>query len=292
MVSTKTAITGSILSYLLAIVFSWLGGSNTFQVFNVPIFYYCALAVFAIHFIVFVPSFLLKTEHSFDITGSISFLAALFFALVFVPEISLRGLIISSCVGLWTLRLGGFLFYRIKQQGKDGRFDTMKTKFWWYLMTWNLSALWVVISLAPALGAITSLKQVDFSWLGFIGLMIWIFGFLMESIADFQKYQFRKKPENKDQFISHGLWKYSRHPNYVGEVSLWLGIAVIAFPNLESFQNFLLISPVLIYLLLTRISGVNLLESRANIKWANNKSYQAYKEKTPIFFPNFNSIIK
>ena len=102
-----------------------------------------------------------------------------------------------------------------------------------------------------------------------------------------QKIRFKSNPNNQEQFIKHGLWSVSRHPNYFGEIILWFGISVIAFPLLSGWQYISLISPIFVYFLLTSVSGINLLEKKANQKWNNSKSYQKYKKKTPQLIPYF-----
>ena len=93
------------------------------------------------------------------------------------------------------------------------------------------------------------------------------------------------KKENEGKFIDEGLWKFSRHPNYYGEITLWLGIALIAFPVLEGWQLLTLISPIFVYILLTRISGISMLERRADKKWGEDPDYQIYKKTTPSLLP-------
>ena len=119
----------------------------------------------------------------------------------------------------------------------------------------------------------------------YIGLLVFIIGFLIEVIADNQKTAFRAVPENANSFITTGLWSVSRHPNYFGEVTLWLGIAIMSLPYLEGVQYWTLISPIFSFVLIYFVSGVRMLEARANVKWGENKEYLDYVKKTPIFFP-------
>ena len=120
---------------------------------------------------------------------------------------------------------------------------------------------------------------------GLIGALVWIFGFAIEAAADAQKNQFRADPENRGKFIDTGLWSWSRHPNYFGEIVLWVGVAIIALPVLRGWQWVTLISPVFVALLLTRISGVPILEKRADEKWGGQEDYETYKERTPVLIP-------
>ena len=158
-----------------------------------------------------------------------------------------------------------------------------KKNFHQFLRVWTLQGLWVFLTSVAAVTAITSRKIIEPDLFLYIGSFLWVFGFLFESIADYQKRKFRS--ENKNKFIQSGLWSVSRHPNYFGEIVLWFGIALIAFPTLVGPQYVSLISPLFVYLLLTRVSGVHILEKHADDTWGKNKDYKAYKEKTPVLFP-------
>jgi steroid 5-alpha reductase family enzyme len=184
--------------------------------------------------------------------------------------------------------LGSFLFVRILQDGGDGRFDDIKPRFARFLATWTLQGLWVFLTLCAALAAITSRYAVPVGWIAALGAAVWICGFAMEVIADRQKREFRKNraaTEGGAEFITTGLWAWSRHPNYFGEIVLWIGIAIIAAPALNGWQWVTMISPVFVTLLLTKVSGVPLLEARADAKWAGDADYEAYKRNTPVLIP-------
>ena len=165
---------------------------------------------------------------------------------------------------------------RVKKVGKDSRFDKIKTNFTRFMLAWALQGFWVFMCTLPAITAIASeSKEVDYFLIG--GAILWVFGFLVEVISDRQKSKFNQDPKNKGKFMSTGFWALSRHPNYVGEVLLWTGIAVISLPTFSGWQYLALISPVFTYLLLTRVSGVNLLEASADKKWSADKDYIEYK---------------
>jgi len=132
---------------------------------------------------------------------------------------------------------------------------------------------------------ITTSKRVGFDIFAIIGLIIWIFGFSMEALADMQKNRFNANPANKGKFIQTGLWSRSRHPNYFGEIVIWIGVAVIALPVLQGWQWVALISPLFVTLLLTRVSGVPLLEKKSDAKWGGQPDYEAYKQCTPVLIP-------
>ena len=138
------------------------------------------------------------------------------------------------------------------------------------------------VTVSAGLGAITSGITVAPELAFYVGLVMWIAGFAIEVIADRQKTAFRADPANADAFITTGLWAWSRHPNYFGEILLWAGIAVIAIPVLQGNQIYLLFSLIWVVVLLTAISGVRMLEGRGNKRWGNDPEYQAYMKRTPM----------
>jgi steroid 5-alpha reductase family enzyme len=240
---------------------------------------------FLIQWFVFIPSYLKQTETYYDLTGSITYITVVLTAVLLSSPAGTRALLLMAMIVVWAIRLGSFLFRRILAAGEDRRFRDLKTSFSSFLLTWTLQGLWVTFSLAAALAAITSELKVNLGIYALVGFFVWLLGFGIEVIADRQKSQFRAVPENADKFINSGLWSWSRHPNYFGEIVLWIGIAIIAFPVLRGWQYLTLISPVFIYLLLTRISGIPMLQKRADEKWGGEADYEAYKARTSVLIP-------
>mgnify|MGYP002628295605 CR=1 FL=1 len=261
------------------------GSQGSVYVPRVPLFAICASIGFVLHWLVFIPGFIYQTEHYFDLTGSISYIASVTVAAVLHPNLDLRGLIICVLIFIWAARLGSFLFIRVKKAGQDRRFTEMKTRFWRYLLTWTLGGAWVFITTAAGLAAITSMTQRPLGIWIILGILLWTTGFSIEVIADRQKTRFRKDPENSENFITTGLWNYSRHPNYFGEIILWLGIAVIAFPTLVGWQFLTLISPFFVTFLLIKISGVRLLEEGGQKRWGDDPAYRKYLATTSVLVP-------
>ena len=246
---------------------------------------YAVLYIFLIHLLIFVPSYFFQTEKFFDLTGTISYVSSvlfIFFKSNTVESINLGSLVLSTFIIIWSLRLGTFLFLRIKKAGKDRRFNEIKKSFSWFFMTFSVSGMWVTICSICALTGIAN--GIIFSSTTIIGIIIFIIGFTIEIIADSQKTKFRANDDNKDKFISSGLWKYSRHPNYLGEIILWLGISLISFSSLEGLQYITLISPIFTYLLLVNVSGINFLEKSGKKKWGHLDSYKKYLKETPRLF--------
>lgn len=277
------AIAGAMI---VAAAIAWAGSQESLAVGGLPLFALAAAFAFTVQWIVFLPSFLAQTEHYYDLAGSLTYLALAIGTLLLAGSLDARSLVLTALVSIWALRLGSFLYLRIKQRGVDQRFDAIKPSFTRFLMAWTLQGLWVFLTLSAALAAMTAATPTPFGFLGLVGMAVWVGGFAIEVVSDRQKRLFRQDPENADRFITTGLWAWSRHPNYFGEIMLWLGIALIALPALSGWQYITLISPLFVYLLLTRVSGIPPLESRAEKRWGDKPEFRAYKERTPILFPH------
>jgi steroid 5-alpha reductase family enzyme len=239
---------------------------------------------FIFHWLLFIPAYIFKTEKFYDLTGSLSYITIILYVLISSNDgISNSGnVILSSLIIIWTLRLGTFLFLRIKKAGEDKRFREIKKSFSWFFMAFTISGMWVSIC---ALCALTGISNgIELTVVTRLGIILFMIGFTLEIIADTQKTNFRRINDNKDKFITTGLWKYSRHPNYLGEIILWIGVAIISYSSLEINQLFTLVSPVFTYLLLVYVSGINLLEKRGHKKWGSLNEYKEYKRKTPRLF--------
>ena len=274
-------IPATIVSILIGLLIALAGSEGSVNFNGVALFAICASISYVLHWIIFIPSFIYQTEHYFDLTGSISYLTGIGVAFYLNPSVDPRDLIIGAMIVIWAIRLGTFLFMRVKQDGKDGRFTVMKTQFHWFLMTWTLGGLWVFLTMAAGLAAITSNVTAPIGIMTYIGIALWIFGFSIEVIADKQKRIFKKQPNKEKEFITSGLWAWSRHPNYFGEITLWLGLTLVALPVLSGWQLVTLISPIFVYILLTRISGVTMLEARGMKKWGDDPEYLNYIKDTP-----------
>ena len=273
----------SMTAFLLAVLIA--GATGIDLVLTVVIL------AFVIQWIAFLPAYIFQTEKFYDLTGSITYLSVIWYSLTsssnYFANLNVANIIIVLLITLWAVRLGSFLFMRIHKDGEDKRFRTIKPSATQFFMTWTLQGLWVSLCSMCALTAISSDSGIVINTLFYLGLGLFIFGFVTEVIADKQKTAFRSIPENRDKFITTGLWAKSRHPNFFGEIVLWTGIAVMSFSSLTGLQYLTLISPVFTYLLLVYVSGVRMLEAQADKKWGDNEEYIKYKTETPVLMINY-----
>jgi len=270
---------------LVGLLVAFAGSQGGSSVVGIPLFALSVGLAFLIQWLAFIPAYLLQTEKFFDLTGSITYIFVIAIAVIFSTSVDGRSILLLILVMIWAIRLGTFLFRRIKKAGKDDRFDELKPSFIRFLNVWTIQGLWVTFTMAAALVAITTTTRKELDLFAIIGFLVWVFGFTIEIIADSQKGRFSANPENRGKFIQTGLWSRSRHPNYFGEIMLWVGVAVIALPVLQGWQWIALISPVFVTLLITRVSGVPLLENKADKKWGGQEDYEAYKKRTPVLIP-------
>ena len=283
--SDRNALVALPIVVVIAALVAVAGSQGGSTVGSLPVFALCVIIAFAIQWIAFVPAYLLQTERFFDLTGSLTYIVVAVVAVLLSAEAGARAFLLLAMVVIWAVRLGSYLFLRIRKAGADKRFDDIKPSFPRFLNTWTLQALWVTLTLAAALAAITSTQRVALGTVTAIGLVVWVVGIGLEAAADAQKSRFRADPANKGRFIHSGLWSWSRHPNYFGEILLWVGVAVVALPVLRGWQWVTLISPVFVALLLLRVSGVPMLEKAADEKWGGQADYEAYKARTPVLVP-------
>lgn len=260
------------------------------------------IAVFVIQWVVFIPSFIAKTEKFFDLTGAFTYISVTLGLLAFSAGGDVRSLVLGVIVIIWAARLGSFLFLRIRKDGADDRFDEIKPNFFRFLLVWTLQGVWVtltsfaawVVIAAPAGSAVAESAGIGevgarapFGWVSALGVLVWVFGFCFEVTADVQKRLFRRDPANKGKFIRSGLWSVSRHPNYFGEITMWVGVFIIAAPVLAGWMWVAVISPVFVWVLLRFGSGVPTLEKKAEKRWGGQPDYEEYKASTPVIFPKF-----
>ena len=280
----------SLICVLVAFLVSFASSQNGASYNNYPISIICMALSFIIHWLVFIPSYFYKTEKFYDITGTVAYLSILLTTAYLINLVNDEGILLRSIISIifvmiWANRLGIFLFKRVIKVGEDKRFEHAKKSFSKFLMFFNISALWVFLTIVNVLTMIINNSDSVTDLFFIIGVSIAIIGFIIEVVADMQKRIFRTNISNKGQFISSGLWSISRHPNYFGEMMIWVGMSFATIPILIGWQFITLISPIFVIFLLIKVSGINLLESSANDKWGADKNYQDYKAKTSVLIP-------
>ncbi len=261
---------------------TYMAGLNGTQFGPISVFFLCGLWAFAVNWLGFIPANIYKTEKFYDLVGAFTNLTIVLLAAVLSQPLSVRSILVTLFVSVWALRLGTYLFKRIADAGGDKRFNEIKIYPLRFLNAWQLQGLWIILTTACAVAIITSGTQAPLDIFAYIGIALWLVGFAIEVIADNQKKAFRSNPDNKGKFIQNGLWSWSRHPNYFGEIVLWVGIAIMALPVLSGWSWLALISPVFVILLLTKVSGLPMLEAGADKKWGGQEDYEAYKARTSV----------
>jgi len=279
----------TIIAIAIGMFAAWGGGQGGAQIAGqtgaIPVFLLCGILAFAVNWLAFIPASLKRTEKFYDLTGSLTYLTLMIVACLLSAPLDLRAGIVAALVCVWALRLGSFLFMRIHGDGKDDRFDVIKTKPVRFFLTWTLQGTWVILTAASALVIITNNQRLPLDIWAYAGIALWVIGFAIEVLADNQKSAFKKDPENHGKFIQHGIWAWSRHPNYFGEILLWCGITVMSIPLLVGWQWVTLISPIFVIFLLTRVSGIPMLEKKAEKKWGDDTDYIRYRDNTPVLIP-------
>jgi steroid 5-alpha reductase family enzyme len=264
---------------------AWAGSDGGDRIGAVPVFALCAALAFAINWLAFMPAALARTEHYYDLVGGVTYISVTVAAVLLSGDLDLRATLVAAMVMVWAVRLATYLFLRISKVGKDSRFDEMKTRPLSFLVAWTVQGLWVLLTAAAALAVITGGAREPLGAVGIAGIAIWAIGMLIEIVADRQKSAFKGDPANEGRFINVGLWAWSRHPNYFGEITLWTGMAIVAVPVLSGWQWATLISPVFVAFLLIKVSGIPLLEKKADERWGGQDDYEAYKRRTPVLVP-------
>ena len=271
------------LTLLAIYLYSFTANNIETEILGFNSFKFLISMAVLIQFVIFLPSFLFQTEKFYDLTGSLTFISVTSIAYFSLDNPTTIDTILYLYVIVWAGRLGIFLFRRINKDGKDERFDKAKKKFFWFLQYWMGQAAWVVFSAGASILAILSPVEAELEVLAFIGIFLWWSGFLIEVISDYQKRKFRETSDPKTEFISTGLWARSRHPNYFGEITLWVGMAVISLSSLSGIEYVTaIVSPLFVYLLLRKAEGVPMLERIADERYGELSDYQEYKANTPV----------
>ncbi|MCA9349604.1 DUF1295 domain-containing protein [Candidatus Saccharibacteria bacterium] len=242
--------------------------------------------VIQIVFFVFASKY--KTDKFTDLSYGLSFTALAIYSLINSDQISNYQIILLSMIAIWSIRISGYLLIRIIKTGKDARFDGIRENFWKFARFWLLQGFSIWVISLPAIYLLSLNQPTEINIWAIIGLIIWLSGLFIETLADLQLYKFRFGSHPKtNPWIDSGLWYYSRHPNYFGEILLWWGVFIYGASYYTGTYWLTILGPIFITLLITKVSGIPILEKSADQRWSAKSAYLIYKEKTPVLIPNF-----
>ncbi len=246
--------------------------------------FYSVIVVVIVNVLGLIWAYTRQSDKLTDLIYGLCFVVMALLSLQHGQDFSFPKILLTGMITLWGLRLAGYLFLRISKTKTDARFDERrkdlgKLSFFWFLQTVSI----LIISLPVVI--FLSKSEVDLGWVSYVGVLIWLDGFLIEMIADQQKFSFKNKPENKGKFMQSGLWQFSRHINYFGEILCWIGVFVFVAPFLQGWEWVATISPLWIIFLLTKVSGIPLLVKSAEEKYGQQKAFQEYKANVPLLIP-------
>jgi steroid 5-alpha reductase family enzyme len=244
-----------------------------------------ALAIsMGINVVMFIPAYLFKTDKLTDISYAVTFVVVVW-SLVLLVGATWLSMVLAMMVTVWAIRLGSYLLIRIQRMGRDKRFDKMRSDFIKFAGFWLLQGFTVWMVLIPSTMFISNRVVSVSVWAG-VGVFVWVIGLIVETVADWQLFRFVNNPINKGKWIESGLWRYSRHPNYFGEITLWVGVYLYVVSGLIGSQIFWgLLGPLYIAGLMIFVSGIPILERTADKRWGSKVGYQEYKRRTSVLIP-------
>lgn len=227
----------------------------------------------------------LKTEKFYDLAGSGTFICLALQSLKWGGRYHFRQKVNTGMVVSWAFRLGLFLFTRILKEGQDRRFNKVRDRPGTFFVYWTIQGMWVFLTLLPTLIVNDKREDRPLTSRDYIGWSLWTAGFLIESIADYQKSAFRGNPENQGKFIQHGLWSIVQYPNYLGEIMMWSGIYLSSTSVLRGWEHVSVISPLFLTFLLTKVSGIPIQEKGAFKRYGGDPAFHEHIKKTPKLIP-------
>ncbi|XP_061114581.1 uncharacterized protein si:ch211-210c8.6 [Conger conger] len=245
----------------------------------------CAATDLAIQWFGWAVAAALKTEKFYDLAGSGTFILLAHLSRMWGGTGHVRQNVQTGLVTAWGLRLGTYLFLRIMKDGHDRRFDKARDSPGTFFVYWTVQALWVFMTLLPTLILNSERRDEPLGPRDYLGWGLWGLGFATEAIADQQKWNFKQDPDNAGKFIQSGLWAYSRHPNYLGEILQWCGLFLSASSVMRGVQHLSVASPLFLWFLLRHVSGVPILERQALKRWGSDPAFQNYLRNTPLLWP-------
>lgn len=221
-----------------------------------------------------------QSDHLTDISYSFCFIVVSVYFLLSFWDLTYPRILLFTMVTLWAIRLGGFLFYRIHHMGRDARFDEFRDSKKGFLKFWILQSISIwIIALPVIVGLMEEITEIIWP-----SVAMWLAGWLIESIADYQKFSFKARNKN-DKFIDSGLYKYIRHPNYLGEIMVWCGVFWYITPIISWTNWFVVASPLWVIFLLIKVSGIPLIEKTYDSKYGSDIKFREYFAKSWRLLP-------
>ena len=225
----------------------------------------------------------LRTDKVTDLAYGLTFVLIAGALLARSEEAGAAPVVLAGMVIVWGVRLAGYLLFRIVHMGRDARFDGIRERFWSFFKFWAFQGVAVWVILLP----VTLWFSRPGPWTPWMsaGASVWLVGLVMESVADQQKFAFKRTPLGRSRWTDVGLWRYSRHPNYCGELLCWWGVFLFAAPGLGGFLPLAVVGPIAITGILLFATGIPTLEASARKKWGDDPEYQAYRRRTRTLLP-------
>jgi steroid 5-alpha reductase family enzyme len=248
-------------------------------------FIFALQIVFGLQVFFFIFAALFKTDKLTDLSYGLSFVILAWILFEQIPTPQLAHTALLAMISLWGLRLSSYLFVRIMKTGKDKRFDGIRERFFAFAQFWFLQAVSIWVIMLPSIFVFGQREALPINYFSYLGALIFVIGLCVETIADWQKFLFKNERKNADKLIMSGIWKYSRHPNYFGEMCVWWGIFIFCFPAIGMSNIWLIVGPVFISSLLLFVTGIPPLEKKYAQKYKNDKNYLAYKKSTSLLVP-------
>merc|ERR1712142_118201 len=245
----------------------------------------CAITDLGVQWVGWAIASTLRTEKFYDLAGSGTFILLAHLSRIWGGAGHVRQNVQTGLVTAWGLRLGTFLFMRILKDGHDRRFNNVRDSPGTFFIYWSIQAVWVFMTLLPTLMLNSEKENPPLGMRDYIGWGLWGLGFATEAIADQQKWLFKRDPDNAGKFIQSGLWAYSQHPNYLGEIMQWSGLWLSASSVMQGSQYLSVLSPVFVWFLLRHVSGIPILEKQAMKKWGSDPAFHDYIKNTPRLWP-------
>ncbi|MSO50728.1 MAG: DUF1295 domain-containing protein [Acidobacteria bacterium] len=220
----------------------------------------------------------LRTDKVTDLSYGLTFVIIAAILLVHGNPAHLPQLVLAVMVMLWGVRLAGYLLFRIIHMGRDVRFDGIRERFWPFFKFWLGQGVAVWVIMLP----VTIWFAAPGNWTPWmsIGGTVWAAGLVVESVADAQKFAAKRQPGGGTRWMTTGVWRYSRHPNYFGELLCWWGVFLFVAGNYTGWAWVGMVGPLAITAILLKVTGIPTLEASARKKWGDNPEYQAHVRRT------------